>query len=180
MKMKRVLSIALVLCLCLISFAPAFAKSEPKSLLRSIDDLAQHGWILNCDFRLTDMIGDMKKEYGRPSSEKYVKSAKGTYCTWNSNDFVAGYNKGEQIFELRSFDSRLSKLTLDSVTSHFGSPDKITRSNGELFVSYVLNKRVNIKFVFPNKKGDPKLSHYNVIYLQGTKNNMADDKGRKW
>lgn len=178
--MKKLLTAVLALTLAL-AFAASASASSTEALLTAIDELAQHGWILNCAYRVrSDTIDDMKDEYGRPDSETYVKSAKGTYVEYDDLFLVAGYNTGDQIFELRSKDVRLGRIRLDDVTDHFGRPDHTTHSNGEKYVSYILNDTVNIKFIFPGSGTNPKLKHYNVIWLDGTSNNRTDDSGRDW
>lgn len=180
MKNKLLPFMLLVLCLASFPFA-AGAESDSRALLAAIDQLAQQGWILNCDCRVgQDTIDKVTDKLGQPDQTNYAPSAKGTYATFKSVDIVAGFNKGEQIFELRSTDTRLGAITLQDVESYFGQPDHAANSNGERYVSYKLTDEINLKFVFPDGETNPVLSHYNVLWPQGTANLMADDEGRIW
>lgn len=182
MKRRNFYVAALVLCLVFLFAFPAVASSrDDKAMLTAIDALARQGWILNCSARVkTDTFDNVEEELGRADTSNYVASAKGTYLQYDAPNIVVGYGKGDLIFELRSYDSRLHSITLGDVEEHFGEPDHVTESNGEKYVSYILNEDFNIKFVFRDNGDNPSLKHYNVIWLDGTANSMADDSGRKW
>lgn len=177
---KRLISILLALTLCL-AVLPASAETGASALLKSIDRLGQKGWALNAPYAAgSDTIGDVMDDLGEADSSGYVASAKGTYYTYAKEKLVFGVNKGDQIFEIRSYDARLSKIKLSDVTAYFGEPDHLTRTKTELFISYKLTKDLNVKFVFPRKGKNPAVSHYCVFYPAGTVNMMADDPGRQW
>ncbi len=179
-KRNKLISILLALILYL-AVLPASAETNANALLKSIDRLGRKGWVLNASFAArSDTIDVVIDELGEADSSDYVASAKGTYYTYGKEKLVFGVNKGEQIFEIRSFDARLSKIKLTDVTKYFGEPDHLTRSKTELFISYRVTKDLNVKFVFPRKGKNPAISHYCVFYPAGTVNMMADDPGRKW
>ncbi len=183
MKLGRPVSIlvALVLCLAVLPVASARAETDAQALLSSIDLLARQGWILNCGYRVEkDTVDEVTDEIGKPDSSAYVASAKGTYATFNQARIVVGFNKGDQIFELRSMDARLSDITLKDVQTFYGAPDHTASGNGEQYLSYKLSDSLNIKFVFSATGKNPKLSHYNVLWPEGSANLMADDPGRTW
>jgi hypothetical protein len=183
MKMAKPVSIlmALVLCLALLPVAPARAETDSKALLTAIDLMARQGWILNSSYRVeSDTDEDVTKDLGEPDSSDYVAAAKGRYATYDQAHIVVGYNKGEQIFELRSFDERLGAIKLNDVKAFYGKPDHTASGNGEQYLSYKLDEELNIKFVFSSSGKNPKLKHYNVLWPQGTVNMMADDPGRTW
>ncbi len=183
MKMAKPVSIlmALFLCLALLPVAPARAETDAQALLSSIDLLARQGWVLNCSYRVgSDTSGDVTSDLGEPDASDYVASAKGRYATYEQACIVVGYNKGEQIFELRSLDERLSAITLRDVKAFYGEPDHTASGGGEQYLSYKLSEKLNIKFVFASTGKNPALKHYNVLWPQGTVNMMADDPGRTW
>lgn len=180
MKRKSALSILLAVVLTL-TLVTAYAESNAKTLLKSIDKLAQKGWVINASYAVkSDTIDAIIDDLGEADSSDYVASAKGTYYTFTKAKIVAGVNKGEQIFELRSFDSRLSGIKLKDVTAYFGKPDHETKTKTERFLSYRITDELNLKFVFSAKGTNPTLTHYCVFYPKGTVNMMADDPGRKW
>jgi len=82
------------------------------TLLLNMVQLAQQGKIYDFDFPTkfpvkTTNIETVEESWGKPDSTVYIASAKGTYAVYLSHDIVFGYNKGGQIFEVRSFASRL-------------------------------------------------------------------------
>lgn len=55
------------------------------------------------------------------------------------------------------------------------------KSVDEIIIGYVINEDFKILFVFrQGYEENPKLDYYNVFYLRGTINMMADDQGREW
>jgi hypothetical protein len=183
MKTKKLFAIimALALFLAALPAAPALAETDSKALLTSIDLLARQGWILNCGYRVqSDTVDKLTDDLGEPDSSDYVASAKGTYVTYEGEHIVAGFNKGMQLFELRSSDPRLKAITLKDVKSFYGAPDHTATSGGEQYLSYKLDDNLNIKFVFSSSGKNPTLKHYNVLWPKGTVNMMADDPGRSW
>jgi hypothetical protein len=183
MKMAKPVSIlmALILCLAVLPASSARAGTDADALLNAIDLLARQGWILNCGYRLEEnTVDDVTDDIGEPDESSYVESAKGTYATFDQARIVVGFNKGEQIFELRSFDARLGGVKLNDVKAYYGEPDHKSTGSGEQYLSYKLSDKLNIKFVFSSTGKNPSLKHYNVLWPEGSANLMADDPGRTW
>ena len=155
-----------------------------KQLIDTIVKLAKDGKIINSDaIAGKTVIEDMMKKLGKPDSQDYVGSAKGTYVTYEKKGVVFGFNKGSQIFESRSYDSRLKTLTLKKVEGVLGKPAYDQIYNKEHIIGYVMNSKYKLKFIFPQEtknNPDPRVDHVNVFYPQGTVNNMSEDPGRKW
>lgn len=156
----------------------------PKVLLENIKKLAKQGKIINCDFSAkSNVIEDVEKKWGKANKTDWVPKAKGTYTTYSKYNVVFGFNKGSQIFEVRSFDSRLKQISLSIVKKDFGTPAYDVKSNGEEIIGYTAGQEFKILFVFtqPTKdSNDPVMDHYSVLYPKGTVNMMADDPGRQW
>lgn len=94
-----------------------------------------------------------------------------------------GINKGEQIFEIRSYDSRLKGITLGTAKKVLGPPEYDVKNNGQEIIGYTAGTEFKVEMVFPQPTTDhpnPVIDHYNVLYPQGTVNSMADDPGREW
>ena len=181
MKRIRWISVVLAVMVCFFALPAANAETDAKALLKSIDLLAQQGWILNCAYRVQeDTVDEVTDALGEADSSDYVASAKGTYATFDKAGIVVGFNKGDQIFELRSMDARLSGIKLNDVKAYYGDPDHTASGSGEQYLSYTLSDSLNIKFVFSSSGKNPKLLHYNVLWPEGTVNMMADDPGRTW
>ncbi len=159
-------------------------ENSQKILLENIKKLALQGKINNCDFpvKSTD-IETVQEKWGRADKSQWVPQAKGIYDTYSKYNVVFGYNKGDQIFEVRSLDSQLGQISLSMVKKVFGTPAYDVKFSGEEIIGYTAGKEFKILFVFsPPKKGgnDSVLHHYSILYPVGTVNMMADDPGRKW
>ncbi|AFM00131.1 MULTISPECIES: YjgB family protein [Desulfitobacterium] len=155
-----------------------------QALLLNIRQLAEKGKVINSDFAAkTTVIEDVEKKWGKPDSTDWVPEAKGNYATYSSHAMVFGFNKGSQIFEVRSFDKQLQKITLSKVKDIFGTPAYTATVGGEDIIGYTAGQEFKILLVFPKVTGtnsDPTLDHYSVLYPQGTVNSMANDPGRQW
>ncbi|MCT8977930.1 DUF4309 domain-containing protein [Clostridium sp. CX1] len=155
-----------------------------KTILLNIMELAKEGKVVNCQFPAkTTVIDDIEKKWGKPDKSDWVSAAKGTYATYTKHNLAFGFNKGSQIFEIRSFDDKIKKVSLSKVKEVFGKPSYDVKVKGEEIIGYVVNNNFKILLVFPeptSKKPNPLLSHYSVLYPKGTVNLMADDPGREW
>lgn len=155
-----------------------------QSLITDIMNLARQGKIINCDFSAkANTIGDVQKLWGKADSSDYVADAGGTYFTYTNSNVVFGVNKGDQIFEVRSFSSRLKSITLSEVKKVLGTPARDVKNNGQEFIGYNANSEFKLEMVFPeptSSNPDPAIDHYNVLYPAGTVNTMKGDSGRQW
>lgn len=158
---------------------------EIKQLINTLVGLAEQGKVINSNFSAKDYtIDDVEKAWGKPDKTDYVAQAKGTYATYEKRGVVFAFNKGLQLFEVRSFDSRLKTLTLKEVEQVLGVPDydKIISGNQHI-IGYEVNATYKLEFIFPQEntnQPNPPLDHLNVLYPAGTVNSMADDPGRQW
>lgn len=158
--------------------------NSQKTLIDSINKLAQQGKIINCDFSAkATILQDVEEKWGKADTSDWVSQAKGLYSTYSKHNVVFGSNKGSQIFEIRSFDSSLGQISLLNVKEVLGAPEYNTKSNGEEIIGYTAGKEFKILFVFSQSKNssdDPILQHYSILYPNGTVNTMASDPGREW
>ncbi|MBW7571536.1 YjgB family protein [Caproiciproducens faecalis] len=166
----------------------AAASSQPidaqATLLKLMKETAEKGKVINCDFAVqSNVIEDVQEKWGKEDQSEYISAAKGTYATYSKKGFVFGFNKGSQLFEVRSFDSQLKGITLSKTEEIFGKPDYDVTSGKDRIIGYVVSKDYKMLMVFPNPKAsgeDAVLDHYSVFYPAGTVNMMADDHGRQW
>lgn len=167
-----------------VGTAVAQPNAAQKETLANIKKLALQGKIINSEFPVKNtVIDDVEKKLGKADKTDWVPAAKGNYSTFSKYNVVFGYNKGMQIFEARSFDSRLKKITLSMVKSFYGTPAYDVKYNGEEILGYTSSKEFKILFVFSKvtKAGsEGTLDHYSVLYPRGTVNSMADYPGREW
>lgn len=166
------------------SAASSSQESIQRKLLANIMQLAKQGKIINSEFPVkTTVIDEAEKKLGNPDKVDWVPSAKGNYAVFSKYNVVFGFNKGDQIFEARSFDKELNELSLSVVKKAYGTPAYDVKSNGEEIIGYVVSSEYKILLVFPqpsNNNQDPVMDHYSVLYPRGTVNTMAGDPGRQW
>ena len=157
---------------------------EEEQLLNQIMKLAKQGKVLNCRFIAGKTVFDEVEEaWGKADKMDYVAEAKGTYAVYDSKGFVFGINKGMQVFEIRSIESDVKKISLSQVKKVLGDPDKVLQYPGQDILGYIAGADYKLEFVFPKagqEQEDPLLDHLNVLYPRGTINMMADDPGRQW
>lgn len=156
---------------------------EQKALLQNMKKLAATGKVVNIEFAAkTNLIDEVQGKWGKEDKSEYISAAKGTYATYSKHNAVFGFNKGLQLFEVRTFDSAIKKISLSQAKAVLGKPDYQTKTSKDQIIGYVINKDFKILLVFPLGKAgeDPKMDHYSVLYPAGTVNSMADDPGREW
>lgn len=155
-----------------------------KDILLNMMQSAKLGKVTNCDFAVkTNTIQTVEQAWGKADETVYIAAAKGRYATFKSKNVVFGINKGEQIFEVRSFDSQLKSISLSKVKEVFGTPALDSKTNNQEIIGYTAGKEFKIEMVFPlptSQNPDPVMDHYNVLYPDGTINSMANDPGREW
>lgn len=155
-----------------------------ESLISDIMVLAKQGRIINSDLSAkANTIGDVQKLWGSADKTDYVAAAGGSYYTYTNHNVVFGVNKGDQIFEVRSFDSSLKSISLTEAKKVLGAPAHDVKSNGQEIIGYTASSEFKVEMVFPeptSSNPDPVMDHYNVLYPAGTVNSMQDNPGRQW
>jgi hypothetical protein len=129
----------------------------------------------------TSNFGDVQNKWGKADNTAWIQAAKGTYSTYSKRNVAFGWNKGMQIFEVRSFDTRLKGITLAKVKEVLGTPAYDSKTNNQEIIGYKAGTEFKIEMVFSTRNNsNPVLDHYNVLYPSGTVNSMANDPGRQW
>ncbi|MEW6697350.1 MAG: YjgB family protein [Bacillota bacterium] len=163
----------------LSSSSPEQKEDSQAILLHDIMQLAQQGKVINCEFPIeTTVIDTVKEKWGEPDQADYVAEAKGIYATYAKHNVVLGFNKGSQIFDVRSYDNRFKQVTMSKVKEVLGAPDNTQHFATEDMLVYKAGEKYQLLFLFPKatqQNPDPQLNHYNVFYPRGTVNLMADD-----
>lgn len=162
----------------------ANVNNSAATTLLNIMQLARQGKVINSEFSVkTSNFGDVETKWGKADQTAWVSAAKGTYSTYAKQNLVFGWNKGLQIFEVRSFDSRLKGISLSQVKEVLGTPAWSSKTNNQEIVGYTAGAEFKLEIVFAKPSGDnlnPVIDHYNVLYPAGTVNSMANDPGRQW
>lgn len=153
------------------------------TLLLNIMQLAKQGKVINCEFAAKTNLGDVENKWGNPDKSVWIPAAKGTYVTYSKENIVFGYNKGVQIFDVRTFDAKVKGISLYKTKKVLGTPAYDVKASGQEIIGYVANNEFKLLLVFPeptSKNPDPLLDHYSILYPQGTIDMMANDNGREW
>lgn len=205
-KKLRLIAILLVLSICFTSCVESIPSNDDTSsntsidkdnnsdtalkndemkldLLKNINNNALNGKVINCEFAVeSSNIDSVIQTYGEANNSEFIEAAKGQYYTFANKSLVFGCNKGSQVFEIRSFDKKLSTLTLNDITKFFGPPQyNIVTSLNENIIGYVISPELKLEFILPNNDtNDSSLHHYCVFWPKGTVNSMAGDYGREW
>jgi hypothetical protein len=167
------------------SESPSASETAGTDLLKTMMEKAKEGLVINCDFAVDSDIGNVNDQWGEPNKTDDAEDvASGIYETYDAENIAFGVNKGEQIFEVRSFDPELKTIKLSEVTAAYGEPDhtaEINSLNQEVY-GYVVNDNYKMLLVFDmtTDSQDPNLDHYSVFDPQATVNQMAGDPGREW
>lgn len=158
--------------------------ASQEELLKDMMKLAQQGKIINSEFAVkTTDIGKIEKKLGKADKVDWISEAKGNYVAYPKYNLAFGFNKGSQVFEARSFDSKLKSISLSMVKKTYGTPAYDVKVKGEEIIGYTAGQEFKILLVFKEPSSsnkNPYLDHYSVLYPRGTVNMMADDPGREW
>lgn len=138
--------------------------------LKELLELAKKGKVPGVEYAAhTGLIDEVEADWGKPDQQE--PAGKGIYATYTDEHVVFGFNKGSLIFDVRSSDAALQKLTLKQIEGTLGKPDD-TKVNGEdKIYTYQANDQFQLKFIIPNSTG--KVGHISVFSEQDSFNNMA-------
>ncbi|MCS7464019.1 YjgB family protein [Paenibacillus doosanensis] len=144
--------------------------AEAEKQLQELLKLAKQGKVPHIEYAAhTGLIDEVEKSWGK--ADKTDSAGKGLYATYSKKHAVFGFNKGSQIFDVRSDDPELQKLKLDQIEKTLGKPQD-TKVNGEdMIYIYKANDQFQLKFIIPKSTG--KVDHISVFSPQDSINNMA-------
>ncbi|MEK0315606.1 YjgB family protein [Cohnella sp. 56] len=132
--------------------------------------LAKKGQAPGIPFAAHDsLIDDVEKAWGK--ADKSDSAGKGIYAVYGKHDAVFGFNKGSQIFDVRSSDAKLRKLTLLEIEQTLGKPSSTTRNGDDTIYVYQASEDFQLKFVIPKSTGT--VDHISVFAEKDSVNNMA-------
>lgn len=146
------------------------ASQNSDKQLKELLELAKKGQVPGVEYAAhTGLIDEVEAKWGKPDQQE--SAGKGIYATYTDEHVVFGFNKGSVIFDVRSSDSALQKLSLKQIEETLGKPDD-TKVNGEdkIYI-YQVNDQYQLKFIIPDSTG--KVGHISVYSEQDTFNNMA-------
>lgn len=151
---------------------PPNTSIDPKisNQIKNILEQAKQGKVPNVAFAAhTGDIEEVEKAWGK--ADKTETAGKGMYATFTSKNVVIGFNKGSQIFDVRSNHPELQTLTLQEIEKVLGKPMSVKVNGNDKIYSYKANDQFELKFVIPNPTG--KVDHISVFSPKDSINNMA-------
>ncbi|BFH17950.1 YjgB family protein [Paenibacillus melissococcoides] len=156
---------------------PEPEKGEPtaEQEVEEMMKLAAEGRVAHSDFAVEHgLMDDVEKEWGEPDKDEFA--GQGMYAAYETRHIVFGYNKGMQIFDVRSDDPEVRKLTLEDVEKALGKAKDVRENGGDAIYVYEASADYELKFIVPkptDKNPNPHVDHISVFYPQGAKNLMA-------
>ncbi|MEK3771211.1 DUF4309 domain-containing protein [Paenibacillus sp. FSL R5-0887] len=138
--------------------------------LKELLELAKNGKVPGVKYAAhTGLIDEVEADWGKPDQQE--SAGKGIYATYTDKHVVFGFNKGSLIFDVRSSDSALQKLTLKQIEATLGKPDDTKVNGGDKIYTYQANDQYQLKFIIPSSTGT--VDHISVFSEQDSFNNMA-------
>ncbi|MFC4810937.1 YjgB family protein [Paenibacillus sp. GCM10023250] len=149
---------------------PPSADSQTSATIKAMLELAKAGKVKGIPFAAdTGLIDDVEKDWGK--SDKTDFAGKGFYATYAKKHAVIGFNKGSQIFDVRSDAPELRTITLKQIEAALGKADGVTKNGTDTIYTYDANKTFELRFIIP--AGTGKVDHISVYAPADTINNMA-------
>lgn len=144
------------------------------ALVKQSMTLAKKGKAIDVPFAVKQNLSDVQKVWGKPDSQNAAGA--GIYATYTSRKAAFGFNKGEQIFDVRSYSSQLKTITPSDVESALGRPGDTRHTSDSVIYMYPAGIDYQLLFVFPKTSaGNVKtaLNHVSVFWPRGTVDIMA-------
>lgn len=141
-------------------------KENPqKELITHMLELARVGKVINCEFAAdTTTIENVEKKWGKP--DKVDAAGQGLYATYENRGIAFGINRGDLIFDVRSYDPTIKKITLADVKQVLGQPQETRSYPGQQILVYYAGKAFELQMIFPlstQANPNPQLDHISVF-----------------
>ncbi|MFD2611790.1 YjgB family protein [Paenibacillus gansuensis] len=149
--------------------APSGTDSTRNVIMRIYKD-AQKGKANGIQFTAhASHIDEITAKWGEPDSTD--RAGKGFYAVYKKRQAVFGYNKGGQIFDVRSLSPKLHSITASQIKEALGEPAEVRKTGNDRIYVYRVNKQYELKFVIPSASG--KVDHISVFSPKDAVNQMA-------
>lgn len=145
-------------------------QADSAAQLKELFALAEQGKVPGIEFAAhTGLIDEVEKAWGKSDHEEFA--GQGMYATYSDKNAVFGYNKGNQIFDVRSDDPSLQSLTLAQIEAALGKADEQTKNGDDDIYVYKAGEDFRLKFIIPKSTGT--VDHISVYAPKDAVNNMA-------
>lgn len=146
--------------------------SNPKSInhIKDLFEQAKVGKVPNVPYAAhTGDIEEIEQAWGK--ADKTDQAGNGMYATFTSKNVAFGFNKGSQVFDVRSYHSELKSITLQEIETALGKPASVKVNGNDKIYNYKVNNQFELKFVIPKSTG--KVDHISVFSPEDSINKMA-------
>ncbi|WP_433772367.1 YjgB family protein [Bacillus wiedmannii] len=138
--------------------------------VKELFEQAKEGKVPNVPYAAhTGDIEEIEKAWGK--ADKTEQAGNGMYATFTSKNVVFGFNKGSQVFDVRSYHAELKSITLQEIEKALGKPASVKVNGNDKIYVYKVNDQFELKFVIPNSTG--KVHHISVFSPEDSINKMA-------
>ncbi|MDG0809180.1 YjgB family protein [Cohnella rhizosphaerae] len=152
------------------SAAPTKVSADVAAQIKELLKLAKEGKAPGIPYVAHDsLIDNVRDDWGKADSDDMA--GKGFYAVYGKHHAAFGYNKGSQLFDIRSSDAKLQKLTLLQIEQTLGKPSSTAKSGDDTIYVYETGTEFQLKFAIPKSTG--KVDHISVFSTTGSRNNMA-------
>ncbi|BCU82352.1 hypothetical protein JIR001_21350 [Polycladomyces abyssicola] len=128
---------------------------------------------MNTEFQVEkNTIDQVEAKYGKGKRGEAAEPWN-RYVTYPGGNLSFGVNKGEQIYDVRSFDPSLQGLRLWEVKKVLGKPDDTKTYQKQAIYIYQVTKEIQLKWVFSSSDPKAKVDHISVVNPQLSKNLMV-------
>ncbi|CAM4285599.1 YjgB family protein [Bacillus wiedmannii] len=138
--------------------------------IKDLFELAKEGKVPNVPFAAhTGDIEEIEKAWGK--ADKTEQAGNGMYATFTNKNVSFGFNKGSQVFDVRSYHAELKSITLQDIEKALGKPTSVKVNGGDKIYVYKVNNQFELKFIIPKSTG--KVNHISVFSPEDSINKMA-------
>ncbi|EJQ13684.1 DUF4309 domain-containing protein [Bacillus cereus] len=138
--------------------------------IKDLFEQAKVGKIPNVPYAAhTGDIEEIEKAWGK--ANKTEQAGNGMYATFTNKNVAFGFNKGSQVFDVRSYHSELKVITLQEIEKALGKAASVKVNGNDKIYNYKVNNQFELKFVIPKSTG--KVDHISVFSPEDSINKMA-------
>jgi len=152
--------------------------SAQEALVAQSLQLAMVGKVAGVPYTVdTTNFEDVQRKWGKPAQQNAAGA--GIYATYTQPAVAFGFNKGAQIFDIRSYDKTLQEITLSQVKRVLGTPGAVRAHGNETILLYTAGPKFQLLWIFPNAtqaNPDPHVDHISVFCPQDTVDLMAQNQ----
>ncbi|MDP7989075.1 YjgB family protein [Bacillus sp. MHSD_36] len=138
--------------------------------VKELFELAKEGKVPNVPFAAhTGDIEEIEKAWGK--ADKTEQAGNGMYATFTNKNVSFGFNKGSQVFDVRSYHAELKSITLQDIEKALGKSTAVKVNGEDTIYVYKVNNQFELKFIIPKSTG--KVNHISVFSPEDSINKMA-------